>query len=137
MSDHTIWRATVRDYEVDYQGIVNNANYFHYFEQARSVYLNGLGISAIGCSKQQINLVLLKAEILFHQSLVSGDSFYVVSTFFRSSRFKFVFKQELFRDSDQQRCTSALNLVAGIDANKKPCLLKELEALPIHHGSCD
>ena len=35
----------VRDYECDIQGIVNNANYLHYTEHTRHLYLTSLGVS--------------------------------------------------------------------------------------------
>ena len=35
----------VRDYECDIQGIVNNANYLHYIEHTRHLYLTSLGVS--------------------------------------------------------------------------------------------
>ena len=35
----------VRDYECDIQGIVNNANYLHYTEHTRHLYLQSLGVS--------------------------------------------------------------------------------------------
>ena len=35
----------VRDYECDIQGIVNNANYLHYTEHTRHLYLKSLGVS--------------------------------------------------------------------------------------------
>lgn len=33
----------VRDYEVDSEGIVNNANYLHYLEMTRHEFCRGLG----------------------------------------------------------------------------------------------
>ena len=43
----------VRDYECDIQGIVNNANYLHYTEHTRHLYLKSLGVSRLmisGCA---------------------------------------------------------------------------------------
>ena len=37
----------VRDYECDIQGIVNNANYLHYTEHTRHLYLQSLGVNGI------------------------------------------------------------------------------------------
>ena len=35
----------VRDYECDIEGIVNNANYLHYAEHTRHLFLRSLGVS--------------------------------------------------------------------------------------------
>ena len=35
----------VRDYECDIEGIVNNANYLHYFEHTRHRFLKYAGLS--------------------------------------------------------------------------------------------
>ena len=34
----------VRDYECDIEGIVNNANYLHYIEHTRHLFLKSLGV---------------------------------------------------------------------------------------------
>ena len=36
-------RMEVRDYECDIEGIVNNANYLHYIEHTRHLFLRSLG----------------------------------------------------------------------------------------------
>ena len=38
-------RMEVRDYECDIEGIVNNANYLHYAEHTRHLFLRSLGVS--------------------------------------------------------------------------------------------
>ena len=38
-------RMEVRDYECDIEGIVNNANYLHYAEHTRHLFLKSLGVS--------------------------------------------------------------------------------------------
>lgn len=38
----------VRDYECDIQGIVNNANYLHYTEHTRHLFLTSLGVRKEG-----------------------------------------------------------------------------------------
>lgn len=43
---------SVRDYECDIQGIVNNGVYFNYFEHARHWYLHQIGIDFAGLARQ-------------------------------------------------------------------------------------
>ena len=38
-------RMEVRDYECDIQGIVNNANYLHYTEHTRHLFIKDRGVS--------------------------------------------------------------------------------------------
>ena len=38
-------RMEVRDYECDIEGIVNNANYMHYIEHTRHLFLKQCGLS--------------------------------------------------------------------------------------------
>ena len=38
-------RMMVRDYECDIEGIVNNANYLHYTEHTRHLFLKHCGLS--------------------------------------------------------------------------------------------
>ncbi len=43
----------VRDYELDSEGIVNNANYLHYFEHTRHSFCKENGISFGKCKKRE------------------------------------------------------------------------------------
>lgn len=54
----------VRNYEVDWQGIVHNAHYLHYFEVGRIEYLKTLGAKFdLNAIKGESKVVLVRNEI--------------------------------------------------------------------------
>ena len=87
----------VRDYELDMQGVVNNAVYQNYLEHARHEYLKSLGLDFAECPRQQINLVVIRAELDYKASLTSGDRFAVSVRLERVSPVRFAFVQEITR----------------------------------------
>ena len=60
----------VRDYECDIQGIVNNANYLHYIEHTRHLYLTQLGVSFAKLHEQGIEEGL---RYVFYQDIFRKD----------------------------------------------------------------
>ncbi|HPF94909.1 MAG TPA: acyl-CoA thioesterase, partial [Tenuifilaceae bacterium] len=71
---------TVRDYECDLQGIVNNAVYLNYLEHARHTFLLKMGIDFAKLHTEGVDLVVSRIEIDYKQSLSSGDEFVVSSS---------------------------------------------------------
>ena len=63
----------VRDYELDSEGIVNNANYLHYLEWTRHEFCKTTGMSFDDMRRSGIIPVLNRVEIDYITSLVSGD----------------------------------------------------------------
>lgn len=121
-----IWHSEVRDYEVDYQGIVNNANYFNYFSYARAVYLKtAFDVDLKKFADKGINIVLLKTEISFRMSLTLGDSFYVITDLFRMSKFKFKCIQKILLGTTDKVVTEAGSVIATITKDKKPYIMQE------------
>ena len=70
---------SVRDYECDMQGVVNNGVYQNYLEHARHEFLQSQGINFAEMTIKQINLVVVRAELNYRDSLSSGDRFVVCS----------------------------------------------------------
>lgn len=128
-NEYLIWSSEVRNYEVDYQGIVNNANYFHYLDHARSKYLESLGINLKNFADKNLNIVLIETKITFKKSLAFGDFFYVTSKLSKVSRFKFAFDQQIFlQNKSDALIVESTSLICCIDAiTSKPCVPKELE----------
>ncbi|MEN9946202.1 MAG: hypothetical protein RLZZ293_588 [Pseudomonadota bacterium] len=67
----------VRDYELDFQGIVNNANYLSYLEHTRHKYLASVGISIMQMTQEQQMLHLARTELEYKYPLRAKDKFYV------------------------------------------------------------
>lgn len=65
----------VRDYECDIQGIVNNANYLHYTEHTRHLFLQHCGISFSEMHKKGEDFVVARMNLQYKISLCPDDEF--------------------------------------------------------------
>lgn len=130
MDTHTFTLPlSVRDYECDYEGIVNNAIYQNYLEHARHEYLKQVGLKVVELAQRGINLVVIRIEIDYLWPLRSGDEFVVGVNMERVSRLRFAFLQDIYRLPDHKPILKAKVIGTAIDDNGKPTLSKEVEAL--------
>jgi acyl-CoA thioester hydrolase len=68
-------QVEVRNYEIDWQGIVHNANYLLYFEVGRIAYLRHLGVEVDGAAiRGQSNIVIVRNEIDYRSSARFGET---------------------------------------------------------------
>lgn len=120
----------VRDYECDYEGIVNNAIYQHYLEHTRHEFLKSKGLKVVELARRGLNLVVIRVEIDYLWPLRSGDEFVVSVNMERISRLRFAFAQDIYRQPDEKPILKAKVIGAAIDNNGKPLRLPpEVEAL--------
>ena len=89
----------VRDYELDSQGIVNNAVYLHYLGHTRHEFCRKAGTSFRDMQKQGVDPVLRSVEIEYLRSLKSGDRFVSRLGFCREGA-RFIFRQDIFTLDD-------------------------------------
>ena len=120
---------SVRDYECDIQGIVNNAVYQNYLEHARHEYLKHVGINFAELTKQGVNLVVVRAELDYKLPLLSGDDFYVTVDMERESKIKFAFTQHIFRTTDDKLMLKGKVIGTALSENGRPKIPDVLEAL--------
>lgn len=85
----------VRDYECDLQGIVNNANYQHYFEHARHIYLKSIGLDFAALHERGADAIVQRVEIDYRKPLRSGDRFAVQTSVATKGIMRFVFTQRI------------------------------------------
>lgn len=86
----------VRDYELDIEGIVNNANYQHYLEHARHEFLLSLGPGFGAMVEAGISPVVTRVDIQYKTPLRSGDEF-VCRLYVERKGIKYIFYQDIFK----------------------------------------
>ncbi|NQY79851.1 MAG: acyl-CoA thioesterase [Candidatus Caenarcaniphilales bacterium] len=100
MGDQLISKFKVRDYECDMQGIVNNANYFHYLEHSRHEFLNENNIDFKKAHDEGFDLVVSNMEAKFIKPLKPRDIFEVRLRFSKEGRLRYIFEQEIWKISN-------------------------------------
>lgn len=68
-------RMEVRDYECDIEGIVNNANYLHYMEHTRHLFLKACGLSFAEMHAKGTDAVVHRIDIQYKSPLRCDDEF--------------------------------------------------------------
>ena len=114
-------KMSVRDYELDYQGVVNNANYLHYLEHARNTLFNSREsrLNIVKLAQEDINLMVSEINIQYKSPLVSHDDFTVISYISLKTPLRLTFEQEIKRDRDNSIICKALVTVVCVQ-NSKP-----------------
>ena len=85
----------VRDYEIDCEGIVNNANYLHYLEHTRHEFCDMAGFSFKDMQKRGIDPVLNRIEVDYKTPLRSGDTM-ISRLWVEMQGVRFIFHQDIF-----------------------------------------
>ena len=120
---------SVRDYELDMEGVVNNAVYQNYLEHARHEYLKSMGIDFAAMVENKIHMVLTRIELDFKWPLTSGDRFVVELKPYRVSPVRIGFHQNIYRLPDHKLILKALAIGTAINNNGRPSLPKELQKM--------
>lgn len=108
-------RMEVRDYECDIQGIVNNANYLHYIEHTRHLFLLSTGLSFSKMHEQGVDAVVARMNLQYKTPLRCDDEF-ISRLALRKEGLRYVFNQDIYRAGDERLCfKSTVELVCLIN----------------------
>lgn len=99
-------RFKVRDYECDFQGIVNNANYLHYLEHTRHEFTLLKDISVTELHNRGIDTVLARIDVQYKSPLRSRDEF-ISQLRVEVDGYRITFYQEIIKVSDGKLCCRA------------------------------
>lgn len=101
----------VRDYEVDSQGIVNNANYLHYLEHTRHEFCESRGVSFRDLQRKGVDPVVSKIEISYLRPLRLAEK--MVSALWLERRgARFIFHQDIFNEARQHVVKALVTIVS-------------------------
>lgn len=91
---------TVRSYECDGYGHVNNANYLHYLEFARHAYLRDNGISLSELREAGYGLLVARIAIDFRLPSTTDDPLIILTRALRKTRIGGVLAQRIVREAE-------------------------------------
>jgi acyl-CoA thioester hydrolase len=108
-------RMQVRDYECDIEGIVNNANYLHYCEHTRHLFLKECGLSFADMHAKGVDAVVARMNLQYKTPLRPDDEL-ISRLRLTKDGIKFVFHHDIFRASDEKLSFRAqVELVCIVD----------------------
>ena len=93
-------QVTVRNYELDTQGPLNNAAYIQYGDHARWEMLRAAGVTVDRMLTAGLGPVTLETTIRFHRELRAGDAVTISCVFIWEAGKTFRIEQELRRADD-------------------------------------
>jgi len=128
MSEIFSLEMSVRDYECDIQGVVNNAVYQNYLEHARHEFLKSRGLDFAQLTADGIIVVVVRAEIDYRASLRSGDVFAVSVEPQLVSPLRLAFRQQIKR-SDGRVMLDAVITTTAVNERGRPWFPEPLKAL--------
>lgn len=85
-------QVRVRNYEIDWQGVVHNANYLLYFEVSRVAYLEHIGVKVdINSIQHESKVMVVRNEIDYQAPARFGDllDVYTRISYIRDTSFAF------------------------------------------------
>lgn len=101
----------VRDYELDCEQIVNNANYLHYLEHTRHKLCIEAGYPFIEMHNNGIDAVVRKLEVEYFTPLRSGDTFLSCIKLERKGP-RFIFYQDIIKKDGEYVIKAIVAIVA-------------------------
>lgn len=107
MSKHIFeTQMEVRDYECDIEGIVNNANYLHYFEHTRHLFLKSRNLSFAAMHEKGVDAVVARMSLQYKTPLHCDDIF-TSRLWVEKQGLRYVFHQDINRTTDERLCCRA------------------------------
>lgn len=124
----------VRDYECDAQGIVNNANYQHYYEVVRHEFLEQHGLNFYELHESGVDAVVVSVYIRYKHSLRGANDFICTIDSIEREGIRYIFNQKIVRLRDNKVCSTAKVEVACMVNGKvgKPQIFDEALAQYFH-----
>lgn len=108
-------KIEVRDYECDIEGIVNNANYLHYMEHTRHLFLREAGLSFAKMHEKGVDAVVARMNLQYKVPLRCDDVM-ISRLWIEKQGVRYIFHQDIIREADNKlSCRGTVELVCLIN----------------------
>ena len=119
------YRRKIFGYECDIYGHLNNANYLHLYEEARSEALEQMEMPINKLQEMGYNIYVTHLELNFVKGAELGETITIESDVSETNRVRSVWKQEIY-NSKQELCNKAIVTGVFIKNGKPARISKEL-----------
>jgi len=110
---------TIYGYECDVYGHLNNANYLHLLEAARSEAMVDIGLPIAKLNAMGIQFFVYRVEMDFLRAVELDEIATVKSCFFEMNRLKGRWKQEVYNPRGEKCLSATLTVVFAGDGVAK------------------
>ncbi|CAM6092003.1 unnamed protein product [Calypogeia fissa] len=110
----------VSDYELDHYGVVNNAIYAQFCQQARTELLENIGFRPDGVTESGKSMAISDMTMKFVSPLRSGDRYIVSSRVAATTAVRLIFEDHIYKLPERELIMSAKSTVLVLDQNAKP-----------------
>ena len=108
-------KIEVRDYECDIEGIVNNANYLHYMEHTRHLFLREAGLSFAKMHEKGVDAVVARMNLQYKVPL-RCDDIMISKLWIEKQGVRYIFHQDIISEADNKlSCRATVELVCLIN----------------------
>ncbi len=90
------YKRKIFGYECDIYGHLNNANYLHVFEEARSKAIADLGVSVSELFEMNVHIYITDVRIQFLRGVPLEDTITVLTSPVKANRLKSTWHQEIY-----------------------------------------
>lgn len=111
----------VRYGDTDKMGISYYANYFVWFEAARTEYFRDLGLPYTECEKKGFYLPVAETQASYHAACTYDDLIVVRTSVSALSRTSLRFEYQVFNQATQKILTTGYSLHVFVDRDMRPC----------------
>ncbi|MCH5217461.1 MAG: acyl-CoA thioesterase [Muribaculaceae bacterium] len=105
-----VMEMEVRDYELDCEQIVNNANYLHYMEHTRHKFCQAAGMPFFEMHRQGIDAVVRRVEIEYLSPLRSMEKFTSCLSLERKGP-RYIFHQDIVKQNGELAASAQITAV--------------------------
>jgi acyl-CoA thioester hydrolase len=136
MNQNLTWETVipVRSYELDFAGIVNNAVYLNYLEEARLDFLRQHNFDFFAMTKEGVVPVIAKAAIEYKSPARGNDVLIVKGSIPKMGRTSLLMQYEIRSRNDGRLVALAETLMVFVNQRGRPTAIPEklLSALQCH-----
>lgn len=112
-------------YETDQMGVIHNSNYFRWFEEARTYFMETIGVPYAKMEELGMLIVMMASSCEYKQPVHYGEEAVIHQRLIFYNGYKMTVRYEVYRKSDGTLCAVGETKHALIGKDRRPIRLSK------------